>query len=170
MICPVLENLIQETGATVCGRTPIEILLAMIESGLFGQVTTKLVAYGTSTTDISKQTESIVTYSSFAILRSSSFTMQEKHELLRYARDILKHLFDQHEGKGVAEPNKMTPALRRLTGAFVTLYSNKNGKKTLRGCMGRIEATTPLYETVADMVRAATLTDLRFAPITAAGI
>ena len=56
------------------------------------------------------------------------------------------------------------PELQRGGGAFVTL---QNGHR-LRGCIGRFEAKEALWRTVADMARAASTEDCRFAgdPIT----
>lgn len=49
-------------------------------------------------------------------------------------------------------------------GAFVTLR-RKDG--ALRGCVGRILAEEPLFETIVEMTRAAALDDPRFSPVTA---
>lgn len=50
------------------------------------------------------------------------------------------------------------PNLNEKYGAFVTLKIN--GK--LRGCIGRMEASQPLWQTVATMARAAAFEDPRF--------
>ena len=52
--------------------------------------------------------------------------------------------------------------LKRDMGAFVTLH--KNGQ--LRGCIGHMVATGPLYLTVRDMAIAAAAQDPRFSPVT----
>lgn len=59
------------------------------------------------------------------------------------------------------DPEPASPALRRPCGAFVTLHRGGD----LRGCLGRIEARTPLWITVRDMAAAAATEDTRFAPI-----
>jgi len=52
-------------------------------------------------------------------------------------------------------------ALEKKMGAFVTL--KKQGR--LRGCIGLIEGTKPLYETVEKMAQAAAFEDPRFRPV-----
>jgi AmmeMemoRadiSam system protein A len=54
------------------------------------------------------------------------------------------------------------PLVHRPCGAFVTL--KKGG--ALRGCIGRMESSRPLWETVAMMARAAAFEDPRFPPVT----
>lgn len=53
------------------------------------------------------------------------------------------------------------PGLSVESGAFVTL--KKDG--LLRGCIGRMESDLPLWETVAQMARAAAFEDPRFPPV-----
>lgn len=53
------------------------------------------------------------------------------------------------------------PALKRPCGAFVTLKEKGN----LRGCIGSLQATEPLAETVIEMAGAAALRDPRFEPV-----
>ena len=52
--------------------------------------------------------------------------------------------------------------LREKRGAFVSLHLHGN----LRGCIGYIHPTKPLYKTVRDMAIAAALQDPRFDPVT----
>ena len=54
-----------------------------------------------------------------------------------------------------------TPRLREPQGAFVTL--RQHGR--LRGCIGIVEAASPLIRTVADCAAAAAADDPRFAPL-----
>lgn len=63
-----------------------------------------------------------------------------------------------------AAPPALPPALSQKRGAFVTL--TRRGR--LRGCIGLIEASLPLAETVIRMAAAAALEDPRFPPVTAA--
>lgn len=59
-----------------------------------------------------------------------------------------------------------TPISRTLglpSGAFVTLHEGSS----LRGCIGLIEAVTPLYQTVRECAVSAALYDPRFDPVTA---
>jgi len=53
------------------------------------------------------------------------------------------------------------PKLGELRGAFVTLTR----KKVLRGCVGYISPTQPLYRAVSEMAVAASSQDIRFKPV-----
>jgi len=59
------------------------------------------------------------------------------------------------------DPGPLPEALKTPCGAFVTL----NKHHDLRGCIGRFDATEPLYETVRDMSVAAATQDPRFSPV-----
>ncbi len=83
---------------------------------------------------------------------------QQKKELLDIARSTIKYYLET--GKKL-EPNISDPLLKENMGAFVTLHKNGN----LRGCIGHMAATEPLYETVRDMAIAASTHDPRFTPL-----
>ncbi len=55
----------------------------------------------------------------------------------------------------------MPSSVARPGGAFVTLH--KGG--ALRGCVGRVEAPSPLYQTVYECALSAALSDPRFDPV-----
>jgi AmmeMemoRadiSam system protein A len=59
------------------------------------------------------------------------------------------------------DPATLGDALRMPCGAFVTI--NKHG--TLRGCIGRFDASEPLYKVVQEMVIASATRDYRFRPV-----
>ncbi len=82
----------------------------------------------------------------------------EERELLQLARRALETRL-----LGVAkEPRKAyAGALAKPCGAFVTLHK----RERLRGCVGYIEALTPLHKTVEDCAVAAALRDPRFEPV-----
>jgi len=65
--------------------------------------------------------------------------------------------------KGIKTPpwEGLTPNLQDKRGAFVSLH--KGGH--LRGCIGQIIPTKPLYQTIADMAVAAAFDDPRFEPL-----
>lgn len=58
-------------------------------------------------------------------------------------------------------PEPPTDLLKQDLGAFVTLKLGRN----LRGCIGNITGTRPLYLTVYDMARASAFEDPRFPPL-----
>ncbi len=87
----------------------------------------------------------------------SEFTLSDgqKKKLLALARKTVE------EGARANRKPKAAPDDEGLTipaGAFVSLH--KQGR--LRGCIGRFEAESPLFETVVDMAWAASKNDPRF--------
>ncbi|TAM82099.1 MAG: AmmeMemoRadiSam system protein A [Acidobacteria bacterium] len=84
---------------------------------------------------------------------------EDRKTLLRVARQALE------EGVcGVTELKELphpAPALMEPRGAFVTL--RKHGD--LRGCIGHVQTSAPLYTTVQECAVAAALADPRFPPV-----
>jgi AmmeMemoRadiSam system protein A len=86
--------------------------------------------------------------------------IQVQQELLiELARTSIQSYIEKRE-----IPNYITddPALKRKSGVFVTLRQ----KKSLRGCIGRLQLDTPLFRAVQEMAIAAATSDPRFPPIT----
>jgi AmmeMemoRadiSam system protein A len=82
----------------------------------------------------------------------------EKQELLRIARVVIER---RTRGETMPELTPLTDRLNEPRGAFVTV--EKRGM--LRGCVGSLEVSKPLYKTVAEMAEEAAFHDLRFRPI-----
>jgi len=85
-------------------------------------------------------------------------TDAEKNRLLDLAREALEEVV--RFGR-MSEPAEPGGALQTPCGAFVTLYKGRR----LRGCIGLVEARTPIYATVRECARAAALDDPRFDPV-----
>lgn len=87
-------------------------------------------------------------------------TEDDRKVLLKLARQALE------EGVcGVLEPKEpaqLSPALLEHRGAFVTLRKQDE----LRGCIGHVETSAPLYETVQECAVASAISDPRFRPVT----
>jgi hypothetical protein len=86
-------------------------------------------------------------------------TDDEKRELLRIARATLR----EHSRTGRVPPGK--PHRASLTddaAVFVTLHRGH----ALRGCIGTVRETMPLYKAVQDMAIAAATRDTRFGAVT----
>ncbi|HKT13083.1 MAG TPA: AmmeMemoRadiSam system protein A [Terriglobia bacterium] len=83
-------------------------------------------------------------------------------------RKILLKLARQALEEGVCgvielkEPPELAPALLEPRGAFVTLRKDAD----LRGCIGHVQTSAPLYKTVQECAVAAALSDPRFRPVT----
>jgi AmmeMemoRadiSam system protein A len=65
-----------------------------------------------------------------------------------------------HTKPEIDEKN-LSPILKTNCGAFVTLKKNGN----LRGCIGRFDASEPLYKVVQEMAIASSTQDTRFLPV-----
>ncbi len=65
-------------------------------------------------------------------------------------------------GESLPDLPDHTEALRRKTGAFVSLHR----RGMLRGCIGYVEAVKPLAQAVQDMALSAAFHDPRFDPLT----
>ncbi len=90
--------------------------------------------------------------------RTGRLSDDERRELLRLARaSIVSALGDGPP----PTPGMESDVLESPSGAFVTLH--ENGR--LRGCIGSIQASRPLVETVVSMAVEAALRDPRFPPV-----
>lgn len=87
-------------------------------------------------------------------------TQEEKHELLKIAQETLSQYLASRKVPKIPITN---PKFQAKQGAFVTLHT-QNGQ--LRGCIGLIEATKPLHQTIQEMAVAAAVQDPRFPPVT----
>jgi AmmeMemoRadiSam system protein A len=82
----------------------------------------------------------------------------EKRELLRIARATLR----EHGFSGRIPPGKPhREALTLPAAVFVSLHRGK----ALRGCIGAVEATQPIYRAIQEMAIAAATRDPRFGPV-----
>lgn len=164
----------ERTGITACGFGPIMIVLDMLPKDAKATV-----AHYETSGDMTGDHRNSVSYLSVAIaakepLGNATFPETVGHlpqpdmELLHLlARRSLQHAVT----RGPSPPDvdeligeqALPPELRRKSGAFVTL--TKDGR--LRGCIGSIEGTQPLYRAVIDNAVNAALFDSRFRPVQA---
>jgi len=91
------------------------------------------------------------------------FSPEERALLLRLAHDAIVSALD---GRKISlEPP--TDHLAELRGGFTSLYLGRDGQeRQLRGCVGYVLPTCPVYRTVAETARAAAFDDNRFPPVT----
>jgi AmmeMemoRadiSam system protein A len=88
-------------------------------------------------------------------------THSDKVKLSCIARETLAEFLTTGNVLDVASEE---PGLAQEVGAFVTLR-RRDGE--LRGCIGRVEVSQPLYLTVRDCAISAATNDFRFTPVTA---
>lgn len=169
---------IEKTGATICGRDPVALLLAMLPP----DAVVRKLAYDTSGRLTGDWINS-VSYLSAAIrcrwtplplalpaetepLRETADALdlppEDRRALLSLARNTIQFYFAHRRTPkpsdlGVA----LTPAMRQTAGAFVTLHKGGN----LRGCIGEIVPTRALYQAVIDHALNAAFKDRRFPPL-----
>jgi len=86
-------------------------------------------------------------------------TDEEKKELHRIARTTIE---TKSRGKPLPPVSALTEKLRSKYGVFVSLHK----KGMLRGCIGCLDASEPLFKTVEEMAQAAAFGDPRFRPVT----
>jgi MEMO1 family protein len=160
------NSYINKTGITVCGSNPILILLAMLPT----HTQVKLLHYDTSgmqTGDFSNS----VSYVSMGFTGkwdtknhnvkkiNETLTQSDKDALLKLARKTLVYYLKNNTMPTPKEVGiKITPNMCREMGVFVTLH--KDGR--LRGCIGEILPTRPLYIAVMNQTINAALHDRRF--------
>jgi AmmeMemoRadiSam system protein B/AmmeMemoRadiSam system protein A len=177
------RSYLRDTGATICGRNPISLLIKILPQNIEG----KLLKYMTSA-DVAGDYDMAVGYAGVVfyqgnIEQNSAKSNTEKtsgtepvrkskvvepHEnelsdaerktLLKIARETLHGLLDKGEFKGNPDNYDITSGLRREAGVFVTL--TKQGH--LRGCIGYVEGIKPVWEAVVDNTRNAAFEDPRF--------
>lgn len=107
----------------------------------------------------------VVGYHSFAYTRKKdmagfSLSTEEKVQLLKLANDAIRSRL-QNRSLPEVDPSGLSGPLKASCGAFVSLHK----KGELRGCIGQILATGPLYEVVQKMAIAAAFRDFRFNPV-----
>lgn len=165
---------IDETGATVCGRHPLAVLLAMLPEPAKGHV----LSYTTSG-ELTGDYGNSVSYASLAFTGTwpggkeapqkkpaeseASLEPGEKQTLLKLARETLAIALREQRLPDVSELDvAITPGMEEIRGAFVTL--RQNGR--LRGCIGDIFPSHPLYMSVMRNAANAALNDPRFPAMT----
>ncbi len=159
------------TGATICGRVPIAILLATLDS----TAKPRLVRYATSgqiTGDFTNSVSYLAVAFSGGISRAAepqpqpqagALSAQDKAQLLSLARKTISYVL-QNRSLPTASDLGVQPseAMSLPRAAFVTLKKNTQ----LRGCIGEIFPQQPLYTSVIANAMNAAFRDPRFPPVT----
>ncbi len=96
--------------------------------------------------------------SSLALTPGQEFSSEERAKLLRLAHDSISSALEYREIP--LEPP--SPHLAEPRGTFTTLHLRGD----LRGCVGYVLPTFPVYRAVAETARAAAFDDNRFPPVT----
>ena len=147
----------------LCGKGPVETIL--LAARLLGADKVEVLKYATSGDRPLAPKEGVVGYGAVAIYRTrplsdTELNAAQQRRLLDLARRTIEEYVRTGRRLDVAETD---PALLRPTAAFVTL---KEGGQ-LRGCIGSLEPSQPLAESVRDRAIMAVAHDSRFAPVRA---
>jgi len=161
---------IEKTGITICGPYGIGVLMYLLPENT--QV--NLVEYKQSG-EIVNDYQNSVSYFGIAFTgtwekkgrtpmnTSTTLTPEEKKDLLKLARWTLEYVLEHNKLPSDNEiPIKVTEIMKTPRAAFVTLKINED----LRGCIGEIFATKPMYKSVLQNAYNAGFKDPRFYPIT----
>lgn len=159
-------KLVERTGATICGRVPIEMALRAFPQG------TKVprCRYATSG-DADRDFSRFVCYAAAAGIaewkreKSAVLSEEDRAFLLRIARESVEHAVRTDTPYRADHFSTLAPkATLGKMGAFVTLNDKATG--ALRGCIGEILPMRPLVEAVTARAADAALRDPRFSPVT----
>lgn len=151
-----------KTGDTICGRGPVSLLLRILSM----QGGAKGVRTGFDTSgNLTRDWTNSVTYQSFVFARRpGTLDEQARAALLHLARQTVTAHLNNNPVPAV-EADSLPAGLRANGACFVTLENHGR----LRGCIGNMEATGPLYQAVVQNAVSA-CRDRRFVnnPVTAA--
>jgi MEMO1 family protein len=149
---------------SLCGWTSVLTLLYMTEGR--NDLAYKEIEYQNSgDSRLYGDSDRVVGYNSIILEENNStgdvkdFNLEkkDKEKLL----DIARHSMEEYVSEGTIpqiDVKTLSPILTQPFGAFVTLKEDGD----LRGCIGRFEATEPLYKVIQEMAIAAATQDSRF--------
>lgn len=163
-----LWRAVAHTGWNVCGAKPV--VTALLYAKLRSAAAAEILKYANSG-DTAGDKNRVVGYTSAVVWQAAErssikeaqrgenmLTKEERRRLLDIARRTLEanlaggkaSVFEEKEG-----------ALTQHRGVFVTLH---NGAE-LRGCIGNLTSTEPLYQAVSRMAVESATSDHRFSPV-----
>ncbi|MCX6143319.1 MAG: AmmeMemoRadiSam system protein B [Ignavibacteriales bacterium] len=159
------ESGIPNMATSLCGWPCVLTLLYMIQDD--PKMSLQLIDYKNSGDSPAGQKDQVVGYCAIVVSRAleqkkESFNLsdKDKKDLLILARQTVEQYVKQ-KTVATVEPSAFSKTVGTNCGAFVTL--RKNGD--LRGCIGRFDASEPLYSVVQKMAVASSSEDYRFSPV-----
>ena len=155
-----LRSYVTRTGATICGRNAIDILMRLLPGSAQGE----LLRYDTSGNMTSDWSHS-VSYAAIAFRApEDALRPQDRRWLLNLARASIRSALEGTEPP--AGPPEDGPAILRAGRAtFVTLKVPGPGGYRLRGCIGNLTASRPLHRSVSDNACKSAFSDPRYEPL-----
>ena len=159
------RDVVDRTGATICGRVPIELALRAMPDG----ARLRQLRYATSG-DFGGGFRAFVCYAALAgradwpPAEPGALGPDDRAFLLRIAREAVEHAVRTGRPLPAKHFAADAPAASHAKmGAFVTLTRKDDG--ALRGCIGEILPMRPLVEAVTARAADAALEDPRFEPV-----
>jgi MEMO1 family protein len=152
---------LKKDACQMCGGLPAVMALYLVSGGEYSW---KRLMH-TDSAEVTGQkikgswTVGYASYVAVAHKKENMLSLQQRRKLLAIARSSIDTYLRTGEKLPVAETD---PVLNMPMGAFVTLTT----KEGLRGCIGNLQAQTPLVETIRDMAVEAATADPRFPPVT----
>jgi len=153
---------IPNLATSLCGWPCVLTLLYLVQDD--PQVDVTIIQYKNSGDSNYGQKDQVVGYYAIAVSlkeknKAEKFDLneQEKRTLLQIARRTIEQYVKNHHVDEL-DATKLSGDLKAPCGAFVTLQKNDQ----LRGCIGRFDASEPLYKVVQQMAIAAATQDYRF--------
>lgn len=157
---------VPELATSLCGWSSVLTLLFITEK--MDNINFKKLLYKNSGDSKIGDKNKVVGYYSIILTKNNmeeemgfQLNEDEKKELLKIARNTIEEYLENGKIPEI-DVSKLSENLKTKCGAFVTLH--KNGD--LRGCIGRFDASLPLYLVVQNMAIAASTQDPRFYPVT----
>jgi AmmeMemoRadiSam system protein A/AmmeMemoRadiSam system protein B len=160
----------------MCGYNPVRVALVALKEIAGAGAKVLRLKYANSG-DVTGDHERVVGYGALALVQEEGtgagsgagsgatagaegnmFSREERQALIDIAKAAVRAAA---RGERYAPAEPTAESLRRNGAAFVTL--KESGQ--LRGCIGHVIATEPLYECVAEVARAAAIEDPRFDPV-----
>jgi len=140
----------------LCGLGPVQVMMHLAKKmGIEGGTVLKYENSGDTAGDRNR----VVGYGSIAFVNpEGDLSFSDKQSLLTLARSTLTAYVEDRQRPEIIPGS---PALEEQGAAFVTLKS----RGQLRGCIGQLRATMPLYRSVVEMTVSSCSRDRRFTPV-----
>jgi len=148
--------------STKCEACGIYAILILMDIAKRNEWKAKIIDYKNSG-DVTGDKSRVVGYSSIVFYseKEELLTKEEQKFLLNLARETVES-YVKNKKKPKVDETKLTPAMKKVQGCFVTLNKNNN----LRGCIGHILPQEELYKCIIDNAVNAAVNDHRFNPVT----
>lgn len=173
-------DFLRKTEDTICGMFPCQVLLSILPEGAKGS----LLKYASSRDTAHEDAENSVSYLAIAYsgadwpeapsaVRNAAELIKlseaERQSILKLAKETMTRFVKE---KSCPTPEELsieiTPAMKQCFGVFVTIKIRHGPRKEnsdLRGCIGSIYASKPLYKAVQENAISACSKDPRFIPV-----